>query len=148
MSVLDRILPLIDESLKHNQIVLRVTVPHGLPQLAISPDSLQQILLNILLNAIYSLKVSPLPRHLSISTKISDAFLEITVQDSGIGIPKETRSKIFDPFFTTKPPGEGTGIGLTISRQMAEMVGGRLELIDSAVGACFEITLPVVRVHS
>ena len=66
------------------------------------------------------------------------------VDDSGPGIPAAVEAQIFDPFFTTKPLGVGTGIGLSISRGLAESQGGRLALVASLLGgAAFELTLPL-----
>ena len=58
------------------------------------------------------------------------------------------RRRIFEPFFTTKPQGEGTGIGLSFSQGLAEAHGGRLELVPTACGACFQLTLPIDRLAS
>lgn len=68
------------------------------------------------------------------------------VADNGAGIPADIAQRIFDPFFTTKPQGVGTGIGLSISRGLAEAQGGTLTLLPAAAGrgAAFEFTLPIV----
>ena len=65
----------------------------------------------------------------------------IQVKDDGPGIPPLDRDKIFDPFFTKR--NEGTGLGLSVSRKIAESYGGSLRLIKSESGACFEVFLPI-----
>jgi two-component system NtrC family sensor kinase len=70
-------------------------------------------------------------------------MLSLVVADNGPGIRAENRDRIFEAFFTTKPEGAGTGIGLSISRNLAQAQGGSLELLDSEKGACFELRLPV-----
>jgi len=70
--------------------------------------------------------------------------IALLIRDNGNGIPTNIRHKIFDPFFTTKPLGEGTGLGLAMSRQLAEASNGKLQLIESSQGACFKLSLPVL----
>jgi signal transduction histidine kinase len=73
-----------------------------------------------------------------------DGFVTATVRDTGEGIPAELHSQIFDPFFTTRPPGEGSGLGLAVARDVAVRHGGRIE-VESEVGrgATFRVVLPV-----
>jgi nitrogen-specific signal transduction histidine kinase len=67
-----------------------------------------------------------------------------SIADNGPGIPSEIAARIFDPFFTTKPQGSGTGIGLSVSRGLAQAQGGHLVLIESPLGgAAFELSLPL-----
>ncbi len=67
--------------------------------------------------------------------------VEVTVRDQGPGVPAADHAKIFDPFFTTKDPGQGTGLGLAVSRAIAEAYGGELKLVESASGAAFRLSL-------
>jgi signal transduction histidine kinase len=67
----------------------------------------------------------------------------IEVSDSGSGVPVELRERIFEPFFTTKPPGSGTGLGLTMARQIIERHGGILDVREAAVGTLFHIEVPL-----
>lgn len=69
----------------------------------------------------------------------------VRVRDSGSGVPQEIADRIFEPFFTTHPPGQGLGLGLSVSRRIAEMHGGRVSLVPSARGGCFEVSLPLLR---
>ena len=86
------------------------------------------------------------PRCLRITARAASGVIEIAVADNGPGIPAEVRSRIFDPFFTTKPVGAGTGIGLAVSRGIAEAHGGSLHLEEAPEGgACFVLRLPQAR---
>ena len=73
-------------------------------------------------------------------------MVEIQVVDDGPGIPADVKAKIFDWFFTTKPPGEGTGLGLAVSREILQAHGGNLRLEDTpGGGATFVLDLPTSR---
>jgi len=85
---------------------------------------LHQVLLNLLLNAIQSIKKEG---SITISTKNDNYYLSVSIKDTGSGISKENLSKIFDPFFTTKEVGEGTGLGLSISLKIIEDHKGKIE---------------------
>ena len=68
--------------------------------------------------------------------------VQVSVCDSGPGIPNGIRERLFEPFYTTKPPGKGTGLGLHISHNVVARHGGRIEVSSSDNGACFEVSLP------
>jgi signal transduction histidine kinase len=68
--------------------------------------------------------------------------VQVSVCDSGPGIPDGIRERLFEPFYTTKPPGKGTGLGLHISHNVVARHGGRIEVSSSDTGACFEVSLP------
>jgi len=70
--------------------------------------------------------------------------IRIEVVDGGPGVPAENRRRLMETFFTTKPKGSGIGIGLSVSRTIAEDHGGTLELLDSDGPTCFRLTLPVL----
>ncbi len=102
---------------------------------------LHQAIFNVLINAIQSIEEKGFLR---IETASYENKLRITIEDSGIGISKENLSKIFDPFFTTKEPGEGIGLGLSITYKIIEEHNGTIE-IESEIkkGTKVQITLPV-----
>jgi C4-dicarboxylate-specific signal transduction histidine kinase len=105
---------------------------------------LQQVLLNLILNAIEAMKlVSDRPRVLRVATKQHEAnSVLVTVQDSGVGLRPEDLEQLFETFYTTKPG--GLGIGLSISRSIIESLGGRLWAeCNVGPGATFQFTLPV-----
>jgi signal transduction histidine kinase len=70
--------------------------------------------------------------------------VHIDVLDGGPGVSPESRARLMETFFSTKPKGAGIGIGLSVSRTIAEDHGGRLELLDSESPTCFRLTLPVL----
>jgi signal transduction histidine kinase len=72
-----------------------------------------------------------------------DNRLVLEVADSGRGVPVELRERIFEPFFTTKPPGSGTGLGLTMAREIVERHGGSLDVRGTAAGTLFHLELPL-----
>jgi PAS domain S-box-containing protein len=89
--------------------------------------SVQQVILNLLRNALDAVMAVPVDRRrITITTRVRDGGVEVAVSDSGCGIPPELADRVFEPFFSTKP--EGLGLGLSISRSIAEFHGGRLEL--------------------
>lgn len=114
----------------------------GLPVVASDPPLLRQVLLNLLLNATQAIELEGV---ITLSTRsLGGEFVEITVQDTGCGIPSEHLTRIFTPFFSTKPVGKGTGLGLAISRGIMERLGGSID-VSSEPGECttFAIKVPV-----
>jgi signal transduction histidine kinase len=105
---------------------------------------LQQVLLNLLINASHALGSENEPKIVIRAAK-EDGHVKITVEDNGKGVPEHARAQIFEPFFTTKDVGEGTGLGLSVCRGLVEAVGGEITL-DATYdkGARFCITLPTV----
>ena len=104
------------------------------------PYQLRQVLLNLLTNAIHAVNSDG-----TITITIEDVgdCRTITVSDTGQGIPRENLDKIFEPFFSTKSPGQGTGLGLFVSRGIVEKLGGTIEVASKiGQGASFSITLP------
>jgi signal transduction histidine kinase/CheY-like chemotaxis protein len=123
------------------------------PVLAAGRDRLfEQVLHNLLANAIHALSDLPAGRRRLIRVTLEDQSqdsaevcpcIRLCVDDSGPGIPADARAAVFEPFHTTKPPGHGTGLGLYISRGLIRAMGGRLTVGDSPLGgARFEVRLP------
>lgn len=107
------------------------------------PGQLAQVLVNLLLNAGQAVASCP-SREVRLVRSVRDTHATIEVTDSGPGVPLEHAESIFDPFFTTKAPGEGTGLGLALSRAMMESMGGALELVtDRPGGATFAVRIPL-----
>ena len=121
---------------------IRITKVLGpVPETMADPMQMQQILLNIVLNAVDSM---PDGGTLDIRTSFDkrDGLIRIEVSDTGRGVSKEHANKIFHPFFTTKP--KGTGLGLAISRQLIEQHGGSVTVTpNSPRGSVFRIHLPL-----
>ena len=129
-----------------NQIRLEAQLAKDLPFVWADPIQLQQVCLNLIVNAIESIKdLGSGPRNLLVSAEkdASDGVL-LTVSDTGAGIDSENTEDIFNAFYTTKP--EGMGIGLAISRSIIEAHGGRLWASGNVPrGAKFQFTLPKYR---
>ena len=114
----------------------------GLPQIRCLPSQLNQVFMNLLLNAAQAI---PDKGEITIGTlPAGEDAIQIVIHDSGTGIPAENLQRIFDPFFTTKPIGKGTGLGLSIVWGIVGRHHGKIEA-SSAVGAgtTFTLTLPV-----
>ena len=136
-----RTVALLEGEFRKNALQLQVDLPLDLPQVKCSAGSLQQVLVNLLLNARDAIADQAVQR-ITISGQKQDGEVILSVCDNGPGISDEIRNKLFDPFFTTKPIGKGTGLGLAVSRQLLEEVGGRLSYNENAVqGDCFQLFL-------
>jgi signal transduction histidine kinase len=103
------------------------------------PSQLNQVIMNLVVNAI---QASSANSKVLISSRLFSDYVQIEVQDFGVGIPTEYLTKIFDPYFTTKPFGEGTGLGLSLSYQIIEDHKGTI-LVNSTVGEGTIFTLKI-----
>ncbi|MEW6757782.1 MAG: HAMP domain-containing sensor histidine kinase, partial [Acidobacteriota bacterium] len=114
----------------------------GVPPLLTSPSKIQQILVNLLNNAVDSMEGRG--GTIFLSTRVRGRAMKVTLRDTGCGIPPENLSRIFEPFFTTKPVGKGTGLGLAVCYGLAHQMGGDLE-VESRVGegTTFTLTIPL-----
>ncbi len=122
-----------------------------IPLLEAVGGKINQVLLNILLNAVQALKTKYAGTGLiRIRTYCDDAFVYCDIEDNGPGIPEEIRKDIFDPFFTTKPKGEGTGLGLSISFEIIvnQHNGNILLKSASGTGTTFTVKLPIKQADS
>jgi signal transduction histidine kinase len=129
---------------------LQAELASGLPPLICRPGDLNQVFLNVIINAAHALeaRLGENPREkgtLTVRTRCDGDCLVIQVQDTGIGIPQEIREHIFDPFFTTKKVGRGTGQGLAIARSIVVDRHGGTISFESEVGrgTTFTIRLPL-----
>jgi len=142
--VIKQSLLLLDGELSKDGITIQVDAAEDLPAIHCSADSLQQILVNLILNARDALAGSRQP-HIKIMVKPIEEMLELSVTDNGSGIPPDVQSKIFDPFFTTKPPGKGTGLGLSVIRRLIQDVGGSIQVESlPGHGCCMRLRFPHV----
>ncbi|GIU82552.1 MAG: HAMP domain-containing protein [Acidobacteria bacterium] len=111
-----------------------------LPKILADPNQMQQVFLNILLNARDAM---PNGGKILIKTRKLDGNIEIEIADTGIGIRKENLGKIFDPFFTTKAAGKGTGLGLAVCYGIITAHEGKIEVESNSDGTKFVIKLPI-----
>ena len=123
------------------RIMIELEVTGAIPPVEHDPNQINQVLLNLLLNAIQSMNQ---PGTVHVSLENDDDSVLITVADEGKGIPAEHLPNIFRPFFTTK--GHGTGLGLSLARRIVESHGGHIDVTSEVgKGSQFGIRLPIVR---
>ncbi|OEU67751.1 MAG: hypothetical protein BA863_12830 [Desulfovibrio sp. S3730MH75] len=127
-----------------NELKYKATVAKDycdLPQVQCYPQQLNQVFMNILVNAAQAITERG---EISVSTRSDNGFVEIKISDTGSGIPKENLPKIFDPFFTTKRVGKGTGLGLNVAYNIIKKHKGTID-VESEVGkgTAFTIRIPV-----
>ena len=122
---------------------LEVQVAEDLPRLVTDPGVIEQVIINLLINAAQSADKEESWIRLTVEEDpISHGRVFIEVRDNGCRMDEETVGKIFDPFFTTKAPGEGTGLGLSVSHTQIESLGGRIEVqSQKGVGSTFRVIL-------
>jgi two-component system NtrC family sensor kinase len=142
--VIDRLLLLLEHTARRHGVTLEVSIPGDLPPVRADRNQLQQVLINVLVNAFEAAgaggNVQVRARRAEHAT---GAGVEIEVRDTGPGIHPSLLARIFEPFFSTKPPGEGTGLGLPICRDILKSLGGEIT-VESApgAGAAFRVWLP------
>ena len=128
------IVSLTDHMARYNSVIIETKLNEGIPCIRISPSELQQVILNLINNAIDAMEKTG--GTIIVETKISDIeknHLVISIEDNGPGIPKDNLGRIFDPFFTTKAVGKGTGLGLSICYGIILKMGGKID-VQSQVG--------------
>lgn len=142
--VVDKVLSICRSQIKKHVRHFEVDVPDDQPRIYADEYSLEQVLLNLIVNAVQSMDKADTAVRLSAST--GDAWQDttiITVADNGCGIDENKRERIFNPFFTTKSADEGTGLGLYVCHSLVERLGGRIEVESVAgEGSTFTVFLP------
>ena len=129
--------------LRHHGITVRAELAENLPRISGVRIQLQQVLLNLIANAVESIaSVEHRARVLTArSQKMGDNDIAITVEDTGTGIDQTNLERVFEPFFSTKP--EGMGMGLSICRSIVEAHGGRITASPARDGgSVFQVNLP------
>jgi len=125
-----------------NNIEIKTDLEMDLPVIASDQSQLQQVFLNIMNNAIDAIEKDGV---IWIRSKRDDIWLEVDIEDTGPGIPPDKRKRVFDPFYTTKEAGKGTGLGLWISYNIIEKMGGKISFeTETGKGTTFTIRLPIV----
>jgi len=123
-------------------IAIREDYAPLLPLVLANREEIQQVILNLVMNAQQAMSDPNGPRVLSIRTYMSGVDAVLEVRDTGPGIPSELAGRVFEPFFTTRSAGAGPGLGLSLSLGIANAHQGQLELVAAPVGCCFRLTLP------
>ena len=149
--ILEQTLVLLRHELNKQQIELITEFEPDLPRVAIEKNQIQQVFVNVLMNALHAmggggtLRVRTSKRRMAQSRHeegsrtsnqlfVGDTAVVTEIEDSGPGIPPDNLTKIFDPFFTTKPTGVGTGLGLPVSKKIIELHGGAIDITNRAEG--------------
>jgi len=132
----------ISNKASYTRISINSYTDNTIPSIDCSPTEIQQVLLNLINNALYALEKDG--GKIDITSHLEGNYVLIVVEDDGPGIPKANLDRIFDPFFTTKPVGKGNGLGLSICFGIIQKMGGEIE-VHSAIdmGTRFEIRLPL-----
>jgi C4-dicarboxylate-specific signal transduction histidine kinase len=140
--VIQEMIVLLGSEVTRHNVSVRTELTAELSQVMGDRVQLQQIMMNLIMNSIDAMKDVDGTRELAIkSQRGQNEELQVSVSDTGVGLPSKQTDHIFDAFFTTKP--HGTGMGLSISRSIVESHGGRLWAADNSPrGASFHLTLP------
>jgi two-component system NtrC family sensor kinase len=137
---IDSTLNIVNNEIKYKADVVK---EYGqLPDIECLPSELNQVFMNLLVNAAHSIRADR--GTITIRTGANESQVWVEVQDTGEGIAKENLGRIFDPFFTTKPVGKGTGLGLSLSYGIVKKHMGSIDVTsEPGEGTCFRVTLPI-----
>jgi two-component system NtrC family sensor kinase len=141
-TIVEASMKLLAHPLKLANVEARVRIADGLPEVMADLSAMQQVLMNLCMNAADAMK--PKGGRLEVSASLApDGRVVLAVKDEGHGIDEEHRKKLFTPFFTTKPKGEGTGLGLSVSYGIVRAHQGEIRVwSEVGVGTIFYIYLP------
>jgi signal transduction histidine kinase/CheY-like chemotaxis protein len=138
--LVELVLRLLKKQLEEQDVRVKAVLAENIPEIYVVPNQIQQVFFNIILNAMYAM---PDGGDLYIESRRQDGHLEILFEDTGPGVPEETRERIFEPFTSTRE--NGTGLGLSVSYNILDAHGGSLELLtERDKGACFQVRLPLM----
>jgi len=156
-ATLEQSLLLVKHEIDKRHIVVVKDLADALPPVCLDEFKIQQVFVNLITNAVHAIGeegeirvrtgVETMQRGKSIGLRSTDRFVPgervvvVDIEDSGPGIPTEHLERVFDPFFTTKPTGVGTGLGLSVSRQIVEMHGGTIDLGNRETGGARVTTM-------
>lgn len=136
-----RAIALVDHQLGLHKVRIETELHSGLSPVSCNANQLQQVVMNLLINAQQIME--PAGGTVHVRTRMSESDVIIEVDDTGPGVPPELRTRIFEPFFTTKQAGKGTGLGLSVSYGLIRDHGGDIRVSDApSGGARFTISLP------
>jgi signal transduction histidine kinase len=137
--IIQEMLTLLNGEATRQSVAMGTELAAELPKITADRVQLQQVFMNLMLNAIEAMKDSG--GELTVKSELQDGQLQFSVSDTGVGLPTEGADQMFSAFFTTKQ--QGSGMGLAISRSIVESHGGRLWAVaNDGRGATFYFTLP------
>ncbi|BCB95167.1 sensor histidine kinase [Dissulfurispira thermophila] len=139
-TLIENVLNLTDYLISKREIKIIKKLSPDVPEIMVDPNKMEQVFLNIILNAVQSMNGDK--GLLTIETSCNNGFCIASFADSGHGISEEILPYIFDPFFTTKPVGEGTGLGLSVSKSIIEQHKGKILVETNPKGTKFTVMLP------
>ncbi len=144
-AILDHASSLLAGTARDHNVLIHIQHGKDLPEVEVEPTEIEQVIINLVQNAIDSLVESDVVRReVTIRSTRKRGFVQIDVADNGPGVPQAERGRLFDQFHTTKKG--GMGLGLSISRHLVDSNGGTLEALpDIGSGATFRVTLPIAR---
>lgn len=138
-NVIDDTVSLIEGMAEEQGVNIKKDFIDGIPEIYIDTEQIKECFMNILLN---SLQAMPEGGEINIKALAQDSkFIEVTISDTGIGIPEENMDKIFEPYFTTKRL--GIGLGLALTKRIIEEHSGRIEVKSNGIGTSVRVMLPV-----
>jgi signal transduction histidine kinase len=146
---IEAVLRIVANTALTNKITIDYSLDPRIPFIRANSREIRQVLLNLVNNAIYAMRERG--GRLTVFSAVRGNRIMIKVADTGTGIPQELLGKIFDPFFTTKGPGEGTGLGLSVSLGLVQRLGGTITVSSSTegshagepTGSIFTVVLPL-----
>ncbi len=139
--VVEDAIAIVDHQLTLNKVRIEKNLSEKLPPIHGNGNQLQQVLMNLMINAQQAM---PEGGTVQISSRITDKIIEVSVKDNGPGMPDTVQQKIFEPFFTTKPVGKGTGLGLSVSYGIVKDHMGEITLESTeGKGTTFTLSFPM-----
>ncbi len=136
--VVQKTLPFLKSALRNHRI--RIDLKSSTAKIQVEPNLLQQVIFNLINNSCQAMGKAG---QLTVESRIHKNHVQLTIGDTGVGVPREIQDRIFEPFFTTKTEGHGTGLGLSLSREIIEKFGGHISFTSEPnVLTQFTIELP------
>ena len=144
-TLVEEVMGLLQQKSRFASVQIETDLDQTLPEVSASPSEMQQVLLNLMNNAVDAMDKQG--GVIKVASRRENGNIILSVADTGTGIPEANLARVFDPFFTTKPVGKGTGLGLSIVYGIVEKMGGHIA-VKSAVGrgTTFTVTLPAGKV--
>ncbi|MCB2227055.1 MAG: two-component sensor histidine kinase [Desulfarculaceae bacterium] len=139
----EEVIALVSQKSRYAGVRLETELTKGLPRVAASPSELQQVLLNLVNNAVDAIDSEG--GVVTVKSSPENGWVKLTVTDTGMGIAPANLARIFDPFYTTKPVGQGTGLGLSICYGIINKLGGEIKVTSAkGKGSTFVVLLPAI----